>query len=429
MKIKDILLRITGILFIAFCSHATYGQVNFKPGYVVKHSGDTLHGFIDYRSWKINPDKIFFKESLAGEKVSYRPLDIRCFGVLDEIYESAVIETEISPSNIQNLEFGADLNLMADTAFLQAMILGEKSLYFYVNNRGNNQFYIKSDSAFQFLAYKRYIKKVRAENAARQTEETKVFENQTYIGQLILYMEGCPDIKLRIEKTKYTKKGLENLFNYYYKCTGSEVQFQKKTEKIKTTFGVVAGLSVTSLSFSGEFSYLVDAEFQQSTNFAGGIAFAFSIPGTNGKLSLYNELNFSSYNIDGYHLNFEHADKYTVSETNLGYSYLKLNNLVRFSYPINRISIFCNAGISNGYGFNESNYQYQEITFFSTFNTKEGKMLEQTRKYEFGFIFGIGAKYQRYSLEYRYEISNGMSDYVFLQAHPKRSFFLLGYTF
>lgn len=430
MNLKYVLLRIAGVLLIAFIFQTTNGQVNFKQGYVIKQSGDTLHGFIDFRNWKVNPVKISFKENLNGENVNYTPLDIRCFSVLDEIYESALIETEISPSNIQNLEFGAELNLKVDTAFLQAMILGKKSLYFYVNNQGNSQFYIKIDSTFKFLAYKKYIKKVDAENVSRQTKETKIFENQIFLGQLILYLNDCPDIKPMIEKTKYTKKSLETLFNFYYDCTQSKVQFQKSIEKIKTEFGVVAGLSLTSIAFSGDiFPYLVDAEFEQSLNFSAGIAFNLIIPGTNGTLLLNNELAFSSYKIDGYNLSVYHADKYTASTTALGFSYLKMNNMVRFCYPINDFSVFCNAGISNGYGFNETNYLYQEVTFFTTFTTEEGKALDKIRKSEFGYGFGLGTKYKKFSVEYRYEIANGMSDYVFLQAKTKRSFFLLGYTF
>ena len=214
MNFKYILLRITGVILIAFIFQTAYGQTNFKQGYIIKQSGDTLHGFIDYKNWVINPVKISFKENLNGENINYTPMDIRYFSVLDEIYESAIIETEISPTNIQNLEFGAELNLKMDTAFIQAMILGKKSLYFYVNNHGNNQFYIKTDSAFEFLAYKKYIRKVDFEHASVQTKETKIFENQLFLGQLILYLNDCPDIKPMIENTKYTKKEFGNLIQF-----------------------------------------------------------------------------------------------------------------------------------------------------------------------------------------------------------------------
>lgn len=432
MKIKYILPRITGVILITFIFHIANGQVKFKQGYVIKQSGDTLQGFIDNRNWGGNPDKISFKENLNGENIYYTPLDIRGFSVLDEIYESAIIETEISPTNMQNLEFGSELNLKVDTAFLQAMIIGRKSLYFYLNNYGNSQFYIKTDSTFEFLAYKKYIESVVVENRALHKSKTiKTFENKKYLAQLMLYLDDCPNIESRIENVKYSKMSLESLFHFYYNCTQSKGKFQKLAEKPKAEFGLIAGLSLTSLTFIGDsHPYLVDAELQQSTNFSAGINFNLIFPETYGKWSIYNELALSSYKIDGYNSNFTNVYKYTITNTIIGYSYLKMINMARFSYPINRFTAFVNLGLSNGYGFNETNYLYQEsTTFHTTVRTEEGKALNETRKFEYGYVFGMGAKYKRYSLEYRYELGNGMSAYSFLDAKTKKSFFLLGYSF
>lgn len=103
--------------------------------------------------------------------------------------------------------------------------------------------------------------------------------------------------------------------------------------------------------------------------------------------------------------------------------------MVRFSYPIGHFSIFVNAGISNGYGFNETNFLQKEIKFYAPVRIEESKALDETRKFERGYVLGGGTKYKRFSVEYRYEIGNGMSKYSFLGAKTKKSFFLLGYKF
>ncbi|NTV83749.1 MAG: hypothetical protein HGA23_05540, partial [Bacteroidales bacterium] len=41
----------------------------------------------------------------------------------------------------------------------------------------------------------------------------------------------------------------------------------------------------------------------------------------------------------------------------------------------------------------EKNYKKTEKKFFSTENVEEGKALDDTRKYEFGFISGMGTKF------------------------------------
>ncbi len=63
------------------------------------------------------------------------------------------------------------------------------------------------------------------------------------------------------------------------------------------------------------------------------------------------------------------------------------------------------------------------------YSIEEGKALEKTLKFEYGYILGVGSKYKRYSFEYRYEVGTGMSDSKYVEAITKRSFFLLGYNF
>jgi len=46
------------LLFPFFAS----AQSNYKPGYVVTLPDDTIHGFIDYKEWDKNPEKISFKK-------------------------------------------------------------------------------------------------------------------------------------------------------------------------------------------------------------------------------------------------------------------------------------------------------------------------------------------------------------------------------
>lgn len=206
MHIKYFQTRITYVIFIVLITQVAYSQANFQQGEVIKTTGDTLEGFIDYRSGGINPYKISFKETLNSETTIYMPLDIKGFNVFGERYESAIIETEISPTNNQNLELSAELNLKIDTAFLQAIVIGEKSLYFYFNKCGNTQFYIKKDSSFELLAYKKYIKKMDVENTALATKTIKVFETKKYLGQLTVYLNDCPKIKAKIESVKYGKR-------------------------------------------------------------------------------------------------------------------------------------------------------------------------------------------------------------------------------
>ena len=127
--------------------------------------------------------------------------------------------------------------------------------------------------------------------------------------------------------------------------------------------------------------------------------------------------------------NYTDEDRYTINYTEINYAYVKLNSLVRFSYPVGAIRIYANAGMSNGFAINEHNYRRRESKVFSTVRSEELKAIEETRRYEQGLVLGLGARYRRYSLEARHERANGMSEYVTLATPTRRYYLLLGYAF
>ena len=418
MKTENLIRRIIIAFFLSLVIHLSYGQENYLPGYLLSPNGDTLAGFIDYRNWDKNPEKIFFKEDLSDNKSDYSPNDVRGFKVLDELYESAAVQINISLSG----DPGAELRFANDTVFLQAIMLGEKSLYFFRSKIGKDQYYIKKDTIYEFLVYKRYLKTIDG--------KTSYVKNNKFLGQLSDYLKDCPTIQSKIENLKYSQKSLENLFQYYYNCTSSEISFHRKVKKTTLEFGVLAGLSLTSLKFSSSgFSYLVNTNYDNSANFSAGLFLDVVLPRNQGKWSFYNELLYTSYEVNGSYNDFEHENKYLISTTTIGYSYLKLNTMIRFKYPIGKMHIYLNAGISNGFAISETNYLLKEKKFWDIETTEEDKAISDTRKYEQGYIVGLGTKFKKYAFEIRFENGNGMSKHSSLKSSTLRYYFLLAYRF
>jgi hypothetical protein len=423
MKTKNKSYCLILSILLCFFLQTSFGQEKYLPGYIVLPQGDTLHGFVDYRNWERTPNKIFFKKKISDDKSVHSPLDIREFGVLDEIYESAIIETEVSPVNTSELQYNPELIIKRDTCFLQAMVKGVKSLYYYKNILGQEQFYIKQYSSFELLIHKKYLKDHNGRSV--------IVENKKYVGQLTIYLNDCSAIQQKLNNTDYQKNSLENLFLAYYNCTKSEINFHKKTEKLSNAFGVIAGASWTSLAFHNNpyFSYLINAEYNNPINFTAGLFFEVILSRNNGKWSIGNELIITSYKVDGQYNVYTNENQYTYIHTTLGYTYLKMNNMLRFKYPVGKLFIYLNAGISNGYAIIEKNYLKQESKFYSQESVEEGKALYDTRRYEVGLNVGLGTKFKRYSFEIRYESSNGMSTYLSLKSSVNKLYLLLGFKF
>jgi len=133
MKTKKLINRIA-MTIIGICIFQTsFCQENYLPGYIINLTGDTLHGFIDYRNWNENPNKIIFKKTLTDNLIKYTPIDIKEFRVHNETYESAIIKVEVSPDKISELQTTDELVFKTDTTFLQALIKGPKCLYYSLN--------------------------------------------------------------------------------------------------------------------------------------------------------------------------------------------------------------------------------------------------------------------------------------------------------
>jgi hypothetical protein len=407
-------LVFTGILFF----QTIHSQEKYLPGYVINLKGDTIHGFIDYRNWKINPDKIDFKDRTENKEISYQPSDITEFKVNDEIYVSAAVNIETSPRNTEDLNYDKALNLQAKTTFLQTIYKGKKSLYYYFV-QGKEYFYIRQDTSYELLVYKRYL--------LAQGDTTVIKENKGYWGQLNKYLQECPGIEDKLIKTAYKLPDMNNLFKFYYEGTKSEISFKKTAEGVKVETGLLAGASLTSLTFSGT-SYLTQTDFNNSVNFSAALYCELILARNQRKWSINNELILSTYNVSGtYKQGVE--ENYTLTTTELGYTYLKLNNLVRFKYPVGRSYIFLNGGVSNGFVLKETNYKSVFTKFYSSETTVEGVAIDDSKKYELGFIIGTGLKTSRYSVEARYEIGNGMSRVLSATSKTNRIYVLLGFRF
>jgi len=399
------------LVLLAFTVNTSFSQKNFRPGYIIKNSGDTLYGLIDYKYLEINSEKIVFKQTTTDSPITYQPKDIKEFGINKDVYISAVINTETLESK-------------NDTVFLQTLFNGRKNLYCYNDNKGIESFFIKRDGRVELLVSRNYI--------AQQDGTYKIEENKKYIDQLTSYLSDCSK-GLNLKYTSYSKNGLINLFDYYYKYKPSYNYY--RIRKVTTEFGAIIGASLTNIEFDGNgpmdeegndtYDYVSPISFGNSIRPSAGLFFNLILPWNQKKWSINNELMFSSYNLKGNSIyQADPVNQYNI-DAELSYTYLKINNLIRYTHPIGSASIFVNGGISTGWAIVEK----QKVTFENSTNSYKRNMLHNTRIKEHGFIIGSGIKYSKYSFEFRYELGDGMEVNTDFTSTTKRYFALIGYTF
>jgi len=412
-----------------FLSAHAYSQADFQEGFIIKTPGDTITGFIDNKGWVSSPTSVTFKNSPDGEAFTYGVQDILRFGVAEKIYISAHVEYDPSPIKEKDLAFEINYENVKDRVFLQVILEGEKSLYYYKDANYKSHFYIHNGNGFDELIYRKSLK--------RQNGERHIQEDKIYVGQLSLYLDDCPEIKSKLNTTFYNTTSLRDLFHDYYECRAIQYDFTSAKEKpLFVKISVLTGISSTSLNFttavvsSSREKYLAMAEFEKSINFMGGMSVDVFLNQKRKKFSLNNEIIFNAYRTSSNFTEYVSDDIYTQFDISFAYSFITLNHLLRFNHSFSeRFSLYLNGGISTGITLKKINEMTTTEYVYSAVNYQEGSAVEFVKNQELGLTVGSGISLGRISLEGRYSYGNGMSKVTPLISKTKRLFFLCGYQF
>jgi hypothetical protein len=401
-------------------------QVNYETGYVILKDGDTLLGSIDNRDTDKNPGYIDFKAE-GKDPVRYYPDMIRGFSIAGNIFSSAIVDLETSPDKMELIDFDPSLKIMKDTVFLKTIIQGEKSLYMFKGNDGRSQFFILQGGSYDLLKYKRYYGYANNDPSLSKV----LLKNKTYIGQLVIYLDGCEGMQDKLYQLEYDMRSLRKVFDYYYTCRSLVKSYEVKGEHAKVEYTLLVGASATFIKFtSSDFDYLVYGDFSPSIWPSVGFAFDVVLPKNLGKLSIDNEVVLTGFHIDGYY-KANMLTYGTATSTEIMAVYQKINNMVRYKFPVGNAKIFVNAGLSNGFMIAYKNEMTEEkwlYTSTDTTVTTEAAITEM-KFYELGVVGGVGARWKKLSAEVRFEWSTGFTKSVFLGSYEKRLYFFLGYRF
>lgn len=426
MKTFQINFRKLLLIIAILAIKTSFAQNGFVPGYILKLNGDTLNGIINYSESMQKLDSVAFKEKESDISRNYGVLELKGFMEGGIIYRSAIVETETTSNYTDDLEAYSKLKIEKDTAFLRTVIDGPKSLYYCTNRIRKNQYYIRTDSSYELLVYKRYLAEAKVNSNVVDIAK----ENNRYKGQLQVYLNDCGNITSKINTAEYKLKSLEKLFLHYYECTGLNMDKHNKTENISFKAGILSGVSMTKIKFSSDvFTYLSECNFKPSYNFTAGFFVDVISPFAQKRLSLCNELTYMSYEINGHYLNYTNKNYYSNNYTTIGFSLLKINTMIRYTYPIGKLNIFLNLGMANGYTLKVKNEWKEELKYYSTNRTNVGKAISSIHKYQTGYFVGLGTKYQNYFAEMRYEYGSTISNIAGLSSSIDHYYLTVGYYF
>ncbi len=391
------------VLLLTILFSSAYSQDNYVSGIIINNLDETISGYINYKPWDINPDKIEFKKSLQEEPIVYTVNDLKSFKLEDRYFKSKKVLAEISSMDLEKLTYEPEFNNKEYHVFMEVLVEGEANLYKFYDSKLKVHFYIEKDIGnVEELALKLYKKEIESSVPTVEAKTTSIQRIERYKTLLKFYFSDMPNIDKTINTLRYSEKSFMKLFERYNKQEAiNNLKYLKSKEK-SLNYIVHAGTHISHISFASDittFKYLEEIDFPLSVSYNLGFTLNAKILRGKRKLSVYSDLGFckSSYaaNYTGYArgLDGEH-------EINLDYSYFRFNGGFKYDlYDKNNFTINANIGFIVNYLYNFKNELIRTGSWTS--DTVEAVPLDHNLTFG-NYVIGVGCLYKKYGLDYKF---------------------------
>jgi hypothetical protein len=323
-------------LFLSFASGLLVAQSNFKPGYIITTTSDTVYGTIDYRGDLIMGQVCKFRPGGKGKYDRYTPFDIIAFRFIEGKY---YVSKEYK-GNHYFLEFL--INGIVKIYFLRTI----DTDYYLMEKDGHNLTEIPYEESYRNNGNTRYR-----------------YRSNTHYGILNYYMNDAPDFYSRImDINKPTHQNLIRLAeDYHYKVCDEEtcVIYEKKIPLFKVNLELSRG----PISFNGyNWNYLYFNSYIDQNYINSGILAHFWLPRANENFYLRTGIYLARLEFARYKSNL-----------------YKIPLHCEYIYPKGIIRPKAAYGISLYQPFNQS------VSFMGGVNIKIYKPLFLSFNYEFDY--------------------------------------------
>ena len=391
-----------------------YSQNDWKSGYIIKNSGDTVFGLIDTRDSKSNSIHCYFRKDALSETKHYGPAELSGYRFTDgKFFVSKNIAREDS---IQKL-------------FLEFLIEGKVNVFHYQND--SSHFFLEKDGKLYNLKNTTIIKDIRG---------TKYYIDKKEYLEVMDSLLKDANIQPLIDRSRLESTSLIKLAKNYHEqvCTDEQcIIYEKKIKPIQVIAGIHIGESINRFNFGNEFvsdyrlsSYIgCRFEFENVISYAENLSFVvdFNVQ----KFSTYNfkEKNkLTTISYDGV-LYTIYDDTYAQGQKNIDIDLksvvLNFPVVVNYTFSKGKVRPYIGLGFSNTVVLSQ-NKDFIYNTFYHEFN-------QSMPTYSMGFVGRVGCKYilkNHHALyaDLNIDYSRNLNMNQFLRLTNNLYLFTVGYT-
>jgi len=334
-----------------------HSQNDWKAGYIIKNSGDTVFGWIENRDSKANSNHCYFRKDEVSKTIQYGPTELSGYRFNDgKFYVSKNIADE---DTIRKL-------------FLEFLIEGKVNVFHYQDD--NSHFLLEKDGKIYDLKNTTVISDI----------DGKVYyENKKeYLGIMSLLLKDA-NIQPLINKSTLNSKSLIKIAKNYHEKVCSDEQciiYEKKIKPVHVNFGLHIGESINRFNFGDQIisnyslsNYLgCRFEFENILNYAENLFLQVD----------FTFQNFSKYNFKNQN---QYAYAYIKNNIDLKAVALKIPVVVNYTFSKGKVRPSLGLGISNTVVLSQ-NKDFNYAPFYNEFN-------KSIPTYSMGIVGRVGCKY------------------------------------
>ncbi|MDB5087204.1 MAG: hypothetical protein JWR09_1198 [Mucilaginibacter sp.] len=248
----------------------SFGQSNYKPGYVVTLTGDTVKGFIDYREWNSNPTSINFKTTVTDTKThKYTPTEINFFTINGmEAYVRYSGPITMDATDINHLSTSRDTSFHEVIVFFKILQKGNNlALYSYTDDI-KSRFFVGEAPGYipKELVYRRY-------------RDGSTINENTYMKRLFAlankYQALNPSLQLDIERMEYNGAAILDIVSKINHISAAD---EKRNNNKASAFNLFAGVALNITNFNAAAgSPFYNAGGRSNSSYLAGASFGINI--------------------------------------------------------------------------------------------------------------------------------------------------------
>lgn len=381
-------------IFLLLSSFFAFSN-NYVPGYIITNNGDTIQGFINFKTDNINLHLCNFKESESSPEQFYRPFEIMGYRLTDDgkYYVSHKIDLDGKPI----------------PAFLEYLVQGKMNLYYCKDNSKEYYFFEKEDGKLYPIS----------KNPDKLVEKNKMQPDNKYKGVLAYIMQDSPSTVSKASKSSFNRSSLVELTKNYHRetcspgeeCIVFENDYKRNFTQFK--FTIYGGIQNNKLLYNDSFCKY---NFDHSTSPFVGMQLNVYYPRLSKSFSFFTDISYSTLNTRGTGSRYNKSCIWKI-ESSLIDATLGISYAFR---PNKKLRPILEGGFVNCIMFNYSwNLDIEDRT------NDEPYPLEKIR---FGYRFGLGFDYNVYkksNIFFRVSFENTGSDNDKIRSINSK----LGYTF